>query len=152
MGEEGSRLKKRGCRSWGCGLMWTATAQLPGAVEAGKSSWSLPSTLGCILPGSWELNGFASAEENLSRSTCGTGLCRPQHRTAAWWWGRHICPAAEKWLSGAVCRPDIKKTINKWYQLFLTHMALTSWRNVECVLSPHTWCHALAPCIVAAVL
>lgn len=46
--------RKRECRSWGCGLMWgrsacgQQTAQLPGAVEAGKSSWSLPSALGCV--------------------------------------------------------------------------------------------------------
>lgn len=100
MDAEGFRLQKRRMQKlgvwanvgWVC--MWAAMAQLPGAVEAGKSSWSLPSTLGCVLPGSWELNGFASAEENLSLSTCGTGLCRPRHGNRGLAVGRVHGPAA----------------------------------------------------------
>lgn len=100
MDAEGFSLQKRKMQKLGVwanvGLicMWTATAQLPCAVEAGKSSWCLPSTLGCVLPGSWELNGFASAEENLFLSTCVTGLCRPRHSNRGLTVGRVQGPAA----------------------------------------------------------
>lgn len=52
--------------------MWTATARLP----RGREEQLVPPQHTWVhLPGSWELKGFASAE-NLPLSTYVTGLCR----------------------------------------------------------------------------
>lgn len=77
------RSRGRGWRAWRWlifgGLRVLVATQLPGAVEAGKSSWSLASVLGCFLLCSWKLNGFASAEGSSPLGTRVTALCRPTH-------------------------------------------------------------------------
>lgn len=69
------------------GMAWAdfgGVTQLPVAVEAGKSSWSLASALGCVLPRSWKLDGMAPAEES---SPLGTHVTAPWRQRGAWCWG-----------------------------------------------------------------
>lgn len=92
----GCRLQERERRSWGCGVvcMWTATAQLPGTVEAGRAAGPSPAHLGAFAGQLGALNDFASAEENLSGSACIIGLCRPQPSNESLVVGRAHEPSA----------------------------------------------------------
>lgn len=74
--------------------MWTATAQLPGTVEAGRAAGPSPAHLGAFAGQLGALNDFASAEENLSGSACVIGLCRPQPSNESLVVGRAHEPSA----------------------------------------------------------
>lgn len=106
--------KRRG--RWGCfrvGVCAVAAApQLPGVVQAEKSSWSLTSAPGWLLRRSWKLNGFSSAEESSSLGTRAAVLCRPQRGgpdgggdTGQQPCCCHGCSSATKWLKVAVHLP-----------------------------------------------
>lgn len=96
-----------------------AAPQLRGAVEAGKSSWSLTSAPGWLWRRSWKLNGFSSAGES---SSLGTRAMRTTAQRGGPDGGGdagqqpcccHGCSSATKWLKVAVRLLYIKKTINK---------------------------------------
>lgn len=93
--------------------------QLPDAVEAGNSSWSLASVLWCFLLHSWKLNGFASAEESLPLGTRVTTVLHGRGDLVGqgdMGWQSCcclICLSVKKWLNMAVHLLDITKAINK---------------------------------------
>lgn len=136
-----------GMGGWGCWWGWRAwyelvwgesvcAVQLPGVVEAGSSSWSLASVLRCFLLHSWKLNGFAAAEESLPLGAHVTTV--PHGKGDLMGQGDVgwqpccclVCLSVKKWLNVAVHLLDITKAINKWYQAFLRHIALTGQGNV----------------------